>query len=115
MFVRFLTVACIALVLTSACTPREQSPSEQSPIEQSPSIERDSVDDMIVAIVTQLEEDGLYRPQSVSEDQHVRNELAKRWRAHTGKSAEDKRIFQLEQLSEHAPEIHEVLHLAGFE
>ena len=113
MFVRFLSVACIALVLTSACTPREQSPTE--PV---PSIERDRVDDMIVAFVTELEEGGLYQPQSVSQDQHVRNELAKWFRASTGESTEDKRIvlqFQLEQLSEYAPEIHEVLHLAGFE
>lgn len=118
MYARLITVACIALVLISACTPREQSPREQTPIEQSPSIERDSVDDMIVALVTQLEERGIYQPQSVAEDQHVRDEIARLFRAHTGESAEDKRIvlqFQLEQLSEYAPEIHEVLHLAGFE
>ena len=118
MYARLITVACIAVVLTSACTPREQSPREQTFNELVSSIERDSVDDMIVAFVTQLEEDGIYQPQSVAEDQHVRNEIARLYRAHTGESPEDKRMllqFQLEQLSKYAPEIHEILHSSGYE
>ena len=113
MFARLLTVACIALMLAFACTPPEQTPSEQTS-----SIERDRVDDMMGRFVTQLEEEGLYQPQSVSQDQHLRNELAKWYRAHTGKSAEDKRVLlqlQLERISELAPEIHEILHSSGFE
>lgn len=113
MFAGLLTVACIALVLASACTPPEQTTSEPAP-----SIERDEVDDLMVRLVTQFEEGGLYQPQSVSQDQHIRNELARLYRAHIGESAEDKRVvlqFQLEQLSKHAPEIHEILHSSGFE